>query len=115
MNSQLHTNMPEILIVEDENIIAMDLQYRLEDLGYKVAGMVSSGEASIDAVSRRRPDLVLMDIKLRGRIDGVRAAELIFRRFHVPVVYLSSIPESMAKVRTKKKPNKKQRALHSDI
>jgi CheY-like chemotaxis protein len=81
---------PKILIVEDENIIALDIRSMLLDLGYTVSAIVSSGEDSIKKASRLRPDLVLMDIKLKGRIDGVSAGEKIYRQFHIPIIYLTA-------------------------
>jgi CheY-like chemotaxis protein len=79
-----------ILIVEDENIIALDIRSMLEDLGYMVSAIVSSGEESIQKASHMKPDLVLMDIKLKGRIDGVNAGEEINKQFHIPIVYLTA-------------------------
>ena len=81
---------PKILIVEDEAIIALDIQYTLENLGYRVPAVVSSGEESIEKASEIHPDLVLMDIKLSGDIDGISAAEQIYNRFRIPVVYLTA-------------------------
>ena len=81
---------PKILIVEDENIIAFDIRVMLEDLGYMVSAIVSSGEESIKKASKMRPDLVLMDIKLKGNLDGVSAGKEIFKQFHIPIVYLTA-------------------------
>jgi CheY-like chemotaxis protein len=81
---------PKILIVEDEAIIALDIQYTLENLGYRVPAVVSSGEESIEKASEIHPDLVLMDIKLSGDMDGISAAEQIYNRFRIPVVYLTA-------------------------
>jgi CheY-like chemotaxis protein len=81
---------PKILIVEDEAIIALDIQYTLENLGYRVPAVVSSGEESIEKASEVHPDLVLMDIKLSGDMDGISAAEQIYNRFGIPVVYLTA-------------------------
>ncbi len=86
MNSQ----NPKILIVEDENIIALDIRSILEDLGYMVSAIVSSGEESIQKASKMKPDLVLMDIKLKGSIDGVSAGEEIYKQFRIPIVYLTA-------------------------
>jgi CheY-like chemotaxis protein len=80
----------KILIVEDENIIALDIRSMLEDLGYMVSDVVSSGEESIDRACKMRPDLILMDIKLKGSIDGVSAAKEIHKQFRIPVVYLTA-------------------------
>ena len=81
---------PKIMIVEDENIIALDIRSMLEDLGYLVSDIVSSGEESIQRASKKKPDLVLMDVKLKGSIDGVSAGEEIFRQFRIPIVYLTA-------------------------
>ncbi len=81
---------PKILIVEDEAVIALDIQYTLENLGYCVPAVVSSGEESIEKASEIHPDLVLMDIKLSGDMDGISAAEQIYNRFRIPVVYLTA-------------------------
>ena len=79
-----------ILIVEDEAIVSMDLRYKLESLGYSVPAEISSGEEAVDAASRLRPDVVLMDIRLSGDMDGIDAAARIRDQFGVPVVYLTA-------------------------
>jgi len=81
---------PKILIVEDENIIALDIRSMLEDLGYMVSDVVSSGEESIEKASKTRPDLILMDIKLKGNLDGITAGEVIIKQFRIPIVYLTA-------------------------
>jgi CheY-like chemotaxis protein len=81
---------PKILIVEDENIIALDIRSMLEDRGYMVSDIVSSGEESIKKASKTKPDLILMDIKLKGSLDGVSAGEEIFKQFRIPIVYLTA-------------------------
>ena len=86
----LNTQNTKILIVEDENIIALDIRSMLEDLGYMVSDIVSSGEESIQKASKTKPDLVLMDIKLKGRIDGVSAGQEIYKQFQIPIVYLTA-------------------------
>jgi PAS domain S-box-containing protein len=84
------TAKARLLIVEDEGIVAFNIQKRLERLGYSVVGNVSSGEEAIDIVVEANPDLVLMDIKLEGNVDGIEAAAQIRDRFHIPVVYLTA-------------------------
>ena len=79
-----------ILVVEDESIVALDIQDRLESLGYEVPATVASGEKAIEQAGLLRPDLVLMDIQLQGRMDGVEAADQIRRRFGIPVIYLTA-------------------------
>ncbi len=80
----------KIMVVEDEAIVAADIRDRLAGLGYEVSAVVSSGEAAEARAEETRPDLVLMDIKLSGAIDGVEAAQRIQRRLDIPVVYLTA-------------------------
>ena len=80
----------KILIVEDESIIAMELKDRLNELGYTVLAVVSTGEDAIQEVADNLPDLVLMDIMLRGDMDGIEAAAEIESRFDLPVIYLTA-------------------------
>ncbi|MGB3908005.1 MAG: ATP-binding protein [Methanomethylovorans sp.] len=79
-----------ILIVEDERITALDIKYRLEDSGYVVTGIVSSGKAAIESAEETKPDLVLMDIMIEGDMDGTQAALHIRNRFHIPVIFLTA-------------------------
>ncbi len=79
-----------LLIVEDEGIVALNIQTRLEGLGYNVVASVSSGEEAIEVAGETRPDLILMDIKLDGKVDGIEAAAEIRRLFQLPVVYLTA-------------------------
>ncbi|MEG3958440.1 EAL domain-containing protein [Microcoleus sp. herbarium2] len=80
----------KILIVEDESIIAEDISDSLISLGYRITGMVYSGEEAIEAAAQFRPDLVLMDVNLQGEMDGITAAAEIRSRFQIPVVYLTA-------------------------
>ena len=77
-------------MVEDEPIVALDLQQRLTKMGYEVPIVVRSGEEAIEAAAAARPDLVLMDISLEGEMDGVAAAEQLRAGHRVPVVYLTA-------------------------
>jgi diguanylate cyclase (GGDEF)-like protein/PAS domain S-box-containing protein len=79
-----------ILVVEDESIVALDIQDRLESLGYEVPAAVASGEKAVEQAGLLRPDLVLMDIQLQGRMDGVEAADIIRQQFGIPVIYLTA-------------------------
>ncbi len=79
-----------VLVVEDENIIALDLRLRIENLGHTVVGVAHSGEIAIQRAAELDPDLVLMDIILRGAMDGVEAASIIRQRKNTPIVYLSA-------------------------
>lgn len=84
---------PRILIVEDESIIAWDLAVTLRDLGFEVVGIMASGEESIAAAANRHPDLVMMDICLKGPLNGLAAAEEIIRRQRIPVIFMTAYPD----------------------
>ncbi len=81
---------PRILIVEDEEIVSIDLRRGLTELGYEVVGSADNGIKAIRLTEELEPDLVLMDIKLRGEIDGIAAAAEIHRQWQVPVVFLTA-------------------------
>lgn len=84
-----------ILVVEDERIVAFDLKKRLERLGHTVLGLVGTGVEAVEQAAESKPDLVLMDIKLRGKMDGIQAAELIRSRAEdVRIVYLTAFTDA---------------------
>jgi len=83
-------NNYKILIAEDEVIIAMDIQMRLEKAGYQVVASVTSGEEAVSKALETRPHLALMDIGLKGSLDGIAAAGEIRQKLDIPVVYLTS-------------------------
>ena len=91
-----------ILVVEDQRLIAADIENTLKKLGYVVVGNVSSGEDAISKSDQLRPELVLMDVRLRGEMDGIQAAEIIRDRFNVPVVYLTAYADEETILRAKK-------------
>ncbi|HDZ26428.1 hypothetical protein LCGC14_0735130 [marine sediment metagenome] len=80
----------QILIVEDERIVAEDIKISLQKLGYSVPGTAISGEEAVKKAEDMQPDLVLMDIILAGEMDGIEASALIRSRFEIPVVYLTA-------------------------
>ena len=80
----------KILIVEDEGIIAKSLKAVLEELGYGISSITASGEEAIEKVKKDKPDLVLMDIMLKGDINGIEAAKKIKSDFNIPVIYLTA-------------------------
>lgn len=90
-----------ILVVEDEIIIARDIRATLERLGYDVLATVPSGEAAVVAAADMQPDLVLMDIMLRGDMDGIEAAEQIRSRHDIPVIFLTSFADDKTLERAK--------------
>lgn len=79
-----------ILIVEDERIVAMDIQQTLNDLGYDAAAVASSADEAMACAEARRPELVLMDIRINGPRDGIETAEALKQIFDVPVVFLTA-------------------------
>ncbi|MFN8713008.1 MAG: response regulator [Bacteroidota bacterium] len=79
-----------ILIVEDESIVAKDIQMSLRKLGYNVVAICSNGEDAIRTVEEQTPDLVLMDIMLKGNMSGIEAAEQVRERFSIPIIYLTA-------------------------
>ena len=81
---------PKILLVEDERIVALDIRVRLQRLGYFVTGIVSTGEAAILAATEQQPDLALVDIRLKGPMDGIEVAERFRAELRVPVIYLTA-------------------------
>lgn len=78
-----------ILLVEDNAIVAFDMQQRLQKLGYQVQGIIASGEEAMEAVSRQAPSLILMDIFLDGRIDGIETAKAILKDTQIPIIFLT--------------------------
>ena len=82
--------MSKILVVDDEAIITMQLEKRLSAMGYTVAGMAASGEDAVDMARRIRPDLVLMDIVMPGKMNGIEAAKIITGELDIPVVFVTS-------------------------
>jgi PAS domain S-box-containing protein len=80
----------QILVVEDEVIVAKDLQNELKSLGYEVLAIAASGEEALDKAAAGHPSLALMDIRLKGKMDGVDAAQEMRRRFNIPVVFLTA-------------------------
>ncbi|MEH2234982.1 hybrid sensor histidine kinase/response regulator [Nostoc sp.] len=91
----------KILVVEDEAIVAKDLQYRLIKFGYTVPAIASSGEEAINKAVEMSPDLVLMDIKLKGSMDGIEAAQEIYKRLDIPVIYLTAYADENTLERAK--------------
>jgi CheY-like chemotaxis protein len=91
----------KILVVEDEGIVALNIQSDLESRGYDVPVVVASGEEAVKEAERTRPDLVLMDITLSGDMDGVEAATQIRAHLDIPVVYLTAFADDKTLQRAK--------------
>jgi len=86
----MESRKQNIVIVEDEGLIAADLRGRLERAGYTVPGIAGTGNEALDVIRQNSPDLVLMDIRLRGKMDGIHVAERVRRDFDIPVVFLTA-------------------------
>ncbi|OUL31608.1 response regulator [Nostoc sp. 106C] len=91
----------KILVVEDEAIVAKDLRNRLTRFGYMVPGVASSGQEAINKALEFCPDLVLMDIKLKGEMDGVEAAQEIHKHLDIPIIYLTAYADDNTLERAK--------------
>jgi CheY-like chemotaxis protein len=84
-------NRAKILIVEDESEVAETLKIMLKKFGYNVIGCENRAEGAIQKAGGLHPDIVLMDIELSGKMDGVQAADTIRKKFHIPVIYITAI------------------------
>ena len=80
----------KILIVEDEIIVAMGVEQKLLDLGYDVINIVDTGEDAVKCAKQLKPDLILMDIVLKGKMDGIEAAQQIHDNLDIPIIYLTA-------------------------
>ena len=111
-----------ILIVEDELLIAKNLSHKLESLGYQIVGIVSSGADAIQRAGEMEPDLILMDIVIKGDMDGIETAVIINQKFDIPIIYTTAYADDETLQRAENtgscgyllKPFK-QRELHATI
>ncbi len=94
------TNTPDsglidlkIMIVEDEFIIALDIKDIVKGFGYNVVAVATSGNDAVEKANLNKPELVLMDIMLKGKIDGVEAADIIRQKFDIPIIFVSSFSD----------------------
>ena len=110
------------LIVEDELLIAKNLSHKLESLGYQIVGIVSSGADAIKRAGEMEPDLILMDIVIKGDMDGIETAVIINQKFDIPIIYTTAYADDETLQRAENtgshgyllKPFK-QRELHATI
>ncbi len=96
-----HLSKPRILVVEDEAIVAENIADRLVADGYDISGIVDSGADAIACAEANSPDLVLMDIVLKGEIDGITAAQAIHTQFAIPIVYMTAYSDEKTLQRSK--------------
>jgi len=86
--------MKEILIVEDERIIAEDLKISISEFGYKVVGIADNGTDAIKLAHKFKPDLILMDIKIKGSMNGIEAAGNILVDRKIPIIFITSYADN---------------------
>ena len=91
----------QILVAEDEAVVAMDIQCKLEDIGYSVIAVTRSGEEAVRTACELRPDLILMDINLQGDLDGIAAAACIQDRAQIPLIFLTALADTVTLDRAK--------------
>jgi len=91
----------KILIVEDELLVAEDIAFRLKSLGYRITDIVISGHDALSSVKKEIPDLILMDILLKGELDGIQTHEIINKNYNIPLVYLTSFSDEKTFSRAK--------------
>jgi CheY-like chemotaxis protein len=96
------TNKVKILIVEDEAIIAKGLKMELEEFGYNILKPVAKGEDAVPIAIQENPNLILMDIRLAGGLNGIEAAERIILKKNIPIVFMSGYATEEIKERTQK-------------
>jgi two-component system, response regulator PdtaR len=87
--------MPKVFIVEDERIVAEDLKTKLEQYGYDVVGISDSGRNALDLIKDTRPDILIMDIRIRGDLDGVETAIIVESQAtsQIPIVFLTAFSQ----------------------
>ena len=90
-----------IMLVEDEIIVAADVKNRLENMGYSVLGIFDTGEEAIQKAGELKPSLVLMDIVLKGEMDGIDAAQNIRELYDIPIIYLTAYSDEKTLERAK--------------
>ena len=91
----------KLLIVEDQFLIAELLQMNLKLAGYQVCELVGTGEEAIQQAEKERPDFILMDIHLPGKIDGIEAAQEISQRFQIPIIFMTGYSDEKMMAKAK--------------
>ncbi|KJU84500.1 multi-sensor signal transduction histidine kinase [Candidatus Magnetobacterium bavaricum] len=83
----------KILIVEDEAVLSMQIKYEVLQMGYSVTGISDTGEKALASIGKEMPDIVLMDITLKGKLDGIETADLIHKQYNIPIIYMTAHSE----------------------
>jgi CheY-like chemotaxis protein len=96
MSDKSSSRVPRILIVEDELVVAMDVEMQLLAFGYEVAGIARTGKEALRLAESAHPDLVLMDVQLRGALDGIATMQAVWK---VPVVFVTAFGNAEARRR----------------
>lgn len=91
----MNTVNKKVLIVEDEMIISLMIERMIRQLGHTVVDSVVTGEAAVEAAEKHQPDLILMDIRLKGKLDGIEAMMQIREKANIPVIYITGNTDSM--------------------
>jgi CheY-like chemotaxis protein len=91
----------KLLIVEDEYLVAFHLQEQLRKLGYDAGQLVATGEEAIKSVDKEQPDVILMDMRLAGEMDGLQTAHQIRARFEIPIIFLTGYSNQDVKERVR--------------
>ncbi len=86
-----------ILIVEDEAIVALELKYRLTKLGYNVCGTASTGVRAVEIAEQKKPDLALMDVKLKGTMNGIEVASILKEKMGISSIFLSAFTDDLTR------------------
>ena len=97
----MQKKMNKIMIVEDEAVIALQLQQSLTSMGFDVVGVAYSGEEAVETARDLRPDLILTDIRIPGKLDGIQVAEIVKSELDIPVIFLTASSEDKILERTK--------------
>jgi len=95
-------NKGSVLVVDDKGIVAKDIANKVKNLGYEVPATAASSNDAIELAGKHRPDIILMDIKLKSKKDGIDAAEEIFQKFKIPVIYLTAYSDENTLERAKR-------------
>ncbi len=90
-----------ILVVEDESIVSKDIQHSLKKIGYNIVGAASTGEKAIELALSEKPDLILMDIMLKGSMNGIEAADIIKKEMSIPVIFLTAYADESTLAKAK--------------
>jgi DNA-binding LytR/AlgR family response regulator len=94
-------NKTNILVVEDESIVSKDIQNSLKKLGYNIVGAANNGEEAIEIARDKSPDLVLMDIMLKGEMSGIDAADVIRQELNIPIIFLTAYADESTLAKAK--------------